>query len=406
MDKLGPCKRYDSSFRKLWALCTIKGLIPSTSSSKDLVPYLLQLHDHSPNDARNAYSALLLLPGFSDLKFHPMLQKVKKAWNTSEPKYTDFWSMEPLLDKLSKQKLDWKNVKQLRIRLLLCLKFFHLMRSIDCARTQRTLSFLDDRPFILVQRKGWTQPRWEELIKNDRCTHFSPWHLLLKYVQLTKNQAQVGDHLFLNLHKPFKPLTSDRIASLTKGALLELGLSKLWGAHSTRGAAVAFCKRQGLSNEQIAQLRKWKDIKTFTEYYMRLQATQKATEVLRFLPFSEVHNVSPGPWADPDMSHSPPKMDFERGRSDMGGEAQEQGEPTQPTQKRPLSPLELHNLPSSKRQFCPQILSGLEVQSHLDHVCEDTPLRFTFADPSKKGTQEGGGGGQSKNDHRYASQLP
>ena len=153
----------------------------------------------------------------------------------------------------------------------------------------------------------------------------SPWHLLLTYVNLTDRMASPGDPLFLNLKRPFLPLTSDRLATLTKKLLLSLGLQGQWGAHSTRGAGVTFFyKTMGLSSEQVAELGKWKDIKTFSEYYLRLQTTKRATQLISNLPW--VHTVSPGDSADPDMSQSPPRNSFEGGRSDMEGEAQDTGE--------------------------------------------------------------------------------
>ena len=113
----------------------------------------------------------------------------------------------------------------------------------------------------------------------------------------------MGGPLFVALQKPFSPLTSDRLASLTKDMLQSFGISETWGPHSTRGASVAFYKRLGLPTEQVAELGKWKDIKTFSQYYLRLQAAESASLALS----SFVHTVSPLDCAEPDMSHSPPK---------------------------------------------------------------------------------------------------
>ena len=144
----------------------------------------------------------------------------------------------------------------------------------------------------------------------------------------------------MSLHKPFTALTSDRLASLTKDMLHRFGISNMFGPHSTRGASVAFYKRLGLTTEQVAELGKWKDIKTFSQYYLRLQAAESASRALSFF----VHTVSPLDCAEPDMSHSPPRKSFEGGRSDMEGEAQDKGEPTHSTlRKRCHSPLMFPN---------------------------------------------------------------
>ena len=199
------------AFRKSWALSTIHGLNPEVASVQEIASQILLLNDISPSEARNAYSACLLLPGFSSLKFSPLLQKCKKLWSKTVPKYTDFWDPNPLLEKMFLQPIDWSNISDIRNRLLLTLIFFHLMRSIDCARIKRTISFIDNRPFILVKRKGWSDFRWEELLSLPHLPTLSPWHLLLTYVNLTDLQASPGDPLFLNLKRPFSPLTSDRL---------------------------------------------------------------------------------------------------------------------------------------------------------------------------------------------------
>ena len=128
----------------------------------------------------------------------------------------------------------------------------------------------------------------------------APWHLMKKYVQLTKDHGQPDGPLFLSILSPYTPLTADRIGSITLHHLKSLGVPQGWGAHSTRGAAVAMYKKLGLSSEEVAELGKWKDIKTFSEYYLRLHACQRACDQLSIF----VHNVSPLECAEPDMSTS------------------------------------------------------------------------------------------------------
>jgi len=321
--KMSSTERYDAAFRKLYALCTINGIHPEEASVMEIAGQIVQLCDLSQADARNAYSACLLLPGLNALRCNVLLQKCRKTWSAAEPKYSEFWEVEVVLQRMAQVPLQWASVPCVRARLLLVFRLFHLMRSVDCSRIQRTISFIGDRPFILVRRKGWSTHRWEEIISLPLQPSISPWHLLRHYVHLTQHHAPPGSQLFLSLHKPFTPLTSDRIASLTKSLLQELGVAPIWGPHSTRGAGVAFYKRQGMSTEQVAEIGKWKDIKTFSQFYLRLQAAQQASSVLS--SFS-VHTVSPLECAEPDMSQSPPRNSFDGGRSDMEGGAQNKGE--------------------------------------------------------------------------------
>eukprot|EP00667_Euglena_gracilis_P011231 EG_transcript_11465 len=78
---LGPLKRYDSWFRKLFAILQLKGLEPLQVSRQELAFALLDLHKLSQADARCAYATLQYLPGLESVRFHPLLTKVKKEWN-------------------------------------------------------------------------------------------------------------------------------------------------------------------------------------------------------------------------------------------------------------------------------------------------------------------------------------
>ena len=75
---------------------------------------------------------------------------------------------------------------------------------------------------------------------------------------------------------------------------------KFWGAHSTRGAGVAFYRRLGLSAEEVCEIGKWKDVNAFTTHYQRLDAHHKASEGINNL----VHNTSQWGSAEPKGSRT------------------------------------------------------------------------------------------------------
>ena len=133
------------------------------ASLDDVAEGLVQLHLWSPVQARNAYSAVLLLPGFLHLRFHPLLRPYKKLWNTNVEKYGTFWDAEPVLRKLAGEPLEppdanEKNFKafilRLRARLIVVSRLLCLFRSIDLANMTRTVSVVQGKPFILLKRKG------------------------------------------------------------------------------------------------------------------------------------------------------------------------------------------------------------------------------------------------------------
>ena len=49
--------------------------------------------------------ALLLIPGFDQLRFNPLLCRCKKRWNASEAKYSPFWSAGTFSAKVGKVKV-------------------------------------------------------------------------------------------------------------------------------------------------------------------------------------------------------------------------------------------------------------------------------------------------------------
>ena len=70
-------KRYDSAFRLLFAMLQQQGIDATKASLDEIAQCLIQLHKFSPAQARNAYSGVLLLPGFMHLRFHPLLRHTK-----------------------------------------------------------------------------------------------------------------------------------------------------------------------------------------------------------------------------------------------------------------------------------------------------------------------------------------
>ena len=154
----------------------------------------------------------------------------------------------------------------------------------------------------------------------------SPWHFLRHYVAQTSSLPE-GSLVLRSLKPPFAPLSSDRIASITKNLLKKFGVpTAVWTAHSTRGASVQFYKNLGLTSEEVCELGQWKNTQAFTQHYLRLGAHRVASQKIKGF----VHRVSQGLEAEPEGSPTPPKKD--RGGRGPKGEAERNCEPTLPTQ--------------------------------------------------------------------------
>ena len=190
-----------------------------------------------------AYSALLLIPGYEGLRFLPFLKKCKQEWNSSSPKYTQFWSAEKVLERLTHMPLNWCSVREVRDRFIICARLLQLTRSIDLHRCWRVLAKgSEDTWFLKIRRKGHHQAAWEQLLHVPSYPALSPMDLCFRYVQLTAHVTP-GSQLLRSLKPPFAPLSANTIGSITKALLDKLGVPMgAFGPHSTRGAGVAFDK--------------------------------------------------------------------------------------------------------------------------------------------------------------------
>ena len=147
----------------------------------------------SPAQARNAYSACLLLPGVGGgLRFHPLLGPYKKIWNTNTQKYGVFWDPTPVLMALAEAPPP-KSIADIRLQFILCSRLLCLYRSSDLSNLKRTVSVLSGAPFIKIKRKGQKFAKWERMVSFPEIPHISPFHLLQKYVELTRSQGKPGE---------------------------------------------------------------------------------------------------------------------------------------------------------------------------------------------------------------------
>ena len=154
------------------------------------------------------------------------------------PQVCGFLGWGSVLRKLALMSLDWDNITEVRDRLILVWRLVQLARSVDMQHTYRKVSLIDNQPFVWIRRKGWAVARWEEVISLEGMHCCSPWHLLRRYVYLTKDLEEPGSLVLLSTCAPYRPLQANTVGSVTKKLLFPLGISGGWGPHSTRGAGV------------------------------------------------------------------------------------------------------------------------------------------------------------------------
>ena len=68
-------QRYDSAFRLLWALCFFRGEKPAQATIQEVPGHILYLNTFSQAHARNAYSGLLIIPGWDQLQYSCAVQE-------------------------------------------------------------------------------------------------------------------------------------------------------------------------------------------------------------------------------------------------------------------------------------------------------------------------------------------
>ena len=92
-------ERYQNAFNVLFAQCLHCNVNLLTSSFWEIATQINRLNMVSSNQARHAYSALLLIPGMDQLRFYPLLKTCKNLWNQHSLKYPVFWSRTEILQK-------------------------------------------------------------------------------------------------------------------------------------------------------------------------------------------------------------------------------------------------------------------------------------------------------------------
>jgi len=114
VDRNGSIPRYNGAFKLVWGFLKASGIDPVSATLNQIASAIISLHKHSTAQARNGYAAMLLIPGYSQLRFLSVLQPYKKLWNSNTEKYASFWDPTELLKLLARTPLHWDNVLEVR----------------------------------------------------------------------------------------------------------------------------------------------------------------------------------------------------------------------------------------------------------------------------------------------------
>ena len=274
-------KRYNRAWLKFLALASSKRSFTSirdldTIPISSLAYWLIQFSEkESFAEARCAYAALLLFSGAQALRFEPILKGIKKRWNYSVPRYVVYYDVPKLLQQLPY--LEARTESQVRLRLILVLRFFALFRGIDLERTKRTGIIKQGKVwFVQARRKG--RPVYEPSPIHAMSNRaYCPLYWLGVYLEMTSSYE--GNELFVSLKAPRKPIVAGTINSLTTTFLRSVGLHE-FTAHSTRGSAATALILLGVDPHIVCELGDWRNYDTFRRFYNRVRAMTNIAQSL------------------------------------------------------------------------------------------------------------------------------
>ena len=274
-------KRYNPAWLKFQALASSRR---SFASIRDLdsIPisslayWLIQFSEkESLAEARCAYAALLLFSGAQALRYEPILKGITKRWNYSVPRYVVYYDVPKLLKQIPY--LEARTESQVRLRVILVLRFFAFFRGIDLERTKRTGIIKQGKVwFVQARRKG--RPVYEPSpIHEMSNTAYCPLYWLGVYLEMTSSYE--GNELFVSLKAPRKPIVAGTINSLTTTFLRGMGLHE-FTAHSTRGSAATALILLGVDPHIVCELGDWRNYDTFRRFYNRVRAMTNIAQSL------------------------------------------------------------------------------------------------------------------------------
>ena len=257
----------------------------------------------SPYTARNLYSGLVLCPPCYALKFEVFLRKLKRQWNVSKPKYDSFYNVQDLLSGMISDPLP-SSEEEVRLRVILLLRFIALFRGCDIANSKRPINTSSQPWMLRTTRKGRMYEGSYPLI-HLQPMQVDPQYWVDQYCRRTADYQ--GEELICSLKKQNGrvPLRSTTINSLTTKWLRSKGVLKSYTAHSSRGAAATTLIHLGLSPGLVQAIGDWQQGDCFMKFYNRAAAMKPHQQILIKLDPSPLTPLpSPGP-SPPDAPHHP-----------------------------------------------------------------------------------------------------
>ena len=243
------------------------------------------------NTARSALSTFILTDSGQPIGQHPVVKRLMRGvfvGRPSLPKYSHFWNITTVLRHLSKsQNVYHKSLADLSRHLVTLL-------AILSAKRCQTLNEIDIRNVAITD--GHLRITTRSVVKHTRPGHHESDIVIAPYPAdkqlcdmsvireyLIKTTSLRGTHtrLLLSSVKPFTPVSRNTVSSWIKTELGKAGIDiTVFGAHSTRGAAVSATRA---SLDVIMRAAGWSSDCVFRKFYKKpvTQDSHFADTILR-----------------------------------------------------------------------------------------------------------------------------
>ena len=265
--------------------------------------------------ARNLYSALLWCPPCYSLKFEICLRKLKRQWNSNRPKYDAFYNVQALLSALVEEPLPVSE-EDVRLRVIILLRFIALFRGCDLATAKRPLD-MSSQPWMLRSTRKGRLYEGSYPVIHLQPMQVDPQYWVDQYCRLTS--AYQGEELLCSVERKNGriPLKSATINSLTTKWLRSKGVRNKYTAHSTRGAAATTLIHLGISPGLVQAIGDWQNGDCFQKFYNRAASLKPHQQILIKC---EPCEPLPRPAPSPDFIRNPvPEIKQEQDAQSLAG---------------------------------------------------------------------------------------
>ena len=283
----GTTQSYESAWKNWRLWCGRRGVDPSRCSVTDGLDYLADLFMQgrpyrSINLHRSAISAyhipMVVGNAVVPVGKHPMVSTLMSGIHNLRPpvaKYSFTWDIEVVLDLFR----SWPEVltpKQLSIKTVTILSLIGIPRKAEVHLFD--LDYLSDHAYYFtfdlpgtVKNVGeGSKPDPIEFNAHSEDKKLCPLTCIREYINLTKPWRVNGkpSKFFLTHKKPHNPASRSTLARWMKDALLLADIdTKVFQAHSLRGASTSKALLKGLSVKDIVSHGRWSRESTWQRFY-------------------------------------------------------------------------------------------------------------------------------------------